>query len=146
MLWHQMMLIQQNYDFLKCRIEENILICTGWIVSNDYKNKYKFQLRCVSGAEPKSIILEPSNVEPCTAIHMYEDHSLCLHYPPDMKWSGWTHIYQYTIPWIVEWVHYYEIYLINGGIWEGRQSPVHFTEADKNIEEDFELHFGYDKI
>ena len=138
MLRHQMKLIEQNYDFLKCVFDKHkgILVCTGWVTSKDYKNKYKIQLRCVSGVEPKSLILEPTDIEPSVKIHMYKDRSLCLHYPPDMKWSGWTNIYKYTIPWIVEWVHYYEIYLINCGHWEGSESPVHFTEADINIEEE----------
>ena len=67
---------------------------------------------------------------------MYEDHSLCLHYPPDMKWSSWTPIYLYTIPWVVEWPLYYEIYLENGGRWVGPESPVHFTDIDRNIDID----------
>lgn len=67
---------------------------------------------------------------------MFKDHSLCLHYPPDKKWSGWTPIYQFTIPWLVEWIYYYEIYLVNGGFWEGSESPVHFSQADINVGED----------
>ncbi|NNV53869.1 hypothetical protein [Limnovirga soli] len=67
---------------------------------------------------------------------MYSDHSLCLHYLKDMKWNGWTEIYKYTIPWAIEWIHYYEVYLVNGNKWEGPESPVHFTEFDKNKYED----------
>ena len=39
---------------------------------------------------------------------------------------------QTTIPWVVEWVLYYEIYLRNGGKWEGRESPSYFSEHDRN--------------
>jgi hypothetical protein len=67
---------------------------------------------------------------------MYGDHSLCLHYPADMKWSGHTPLYKYTIPWIAEWILFYELYLINGGKWKGRESPVHLKEEEKNIKED----------
>jgi hypothetical protein len=133
--YHQK-LMEQHYDFLQYRIKNNVLICTGWIISSDYKNKYKIDIRCVAGCEPYCKILEPSNILPSIKIHMYEDHSLCLHYPPDMKWNSWTPIHRYTVPWVIEWIHFYELYLINGGKWEGPESPIHFTEEDKNISED----------
>ncbi len=47
-------------------------------------------------------------------------------------------INEYTVPWICEWIIYYEIYLINGNIWEGPESPVHFTESEKNINKNIE--------
>lgn len=91
----------------------------------------------MAGNEPKSTILYPE-INPSPKIHMYNDQSLCLHYPPDMKWNEKTDIYQYTIPWISEWIIFYEIYLVNGNIWEGKESPVHITEREKNINQDSE--------
>ncbi len=67
---------------------------------------------------------------------MFNDHSICLHYPPDMFWTEKIKIYQFTVPWISEWIIYYEIYLLNGGKWEGRESPVHFTESDVNVNQE----------
>jgi len=133
MLSHQKKLIEEHYTFLKCRVEENVLICKGIIRSPDFTSEYTVEIRCVYGQEPYSKIIAPSDIKPCIKIHMYDDHSLCLHYPKDMKWNSWTPVYRFTIPWIVEWIHYYELYLINGGIWEGPQSPVHMQESDKNI-------------
>ncbi len=34
---------------------------------------------------------------------------------------------------------YYELYLVNGGKWEGPESPVHIIEDDKNVAEELEL-------
>lgn len=135
-LSYQRCLIEKHYDFLSFKMKDNVLICSGAIASLDYKYEYKFEIRCVAGYEPCCKILEPECIVPSKEIHMYENHTLCLHYPPDLKWSGWTPIYKYTIPWTVEWIHYYEIFLVNGGKWEGRESPVHFTEYDRNISED----------
>jgi hypothetical protein len=128
--------IEANYEFLKCHLENNVLVCTGTITNPDYKNIYQVEIRCVEGYEPKTVIKEPMDIEPSLNIHMYSDHSLCLHYPKDMKWTGRTPIYKYTIPWLAEWVHFYEIYLVNGGKWIGRESPAHFTSADMNLGED----------
>lgn len=134
----QQTLIQKHYSFLKCQIKENVLVCTGWIASLDYAHKYKVEISCTAGNEPHCKILEPSNIIPSQNIHMYDDYSLCLHYPPDKKWTSWTPIYQFTIPWLLEWIIYYEIFLLNGGYWEGPESPCHFSEDEKNIKIDIE--------
>jgi hypothetical protein len=138
MLHHQKKLIEQHYKFLKCKIEKNVLVCRGTISSPDYKHEYKVEIRCVYGLEPYVKIIEPTAIIPSVDIHVYDDHSLCLHYPPDMQWHARVPIYEYTIPWLVEWVVYYELYLLNGGKWEGPVSPVHFTESDKNMAADVE--------
>jgi len=55
-----------------------------------------------------------------------------------MRWTEQTPVYKYTVPWISEWIVYYEIYQMNGGIWEGPESPLHMNESDKNINFDRE--------
>lgn len=131
-LSYQQKLLEEFYPFLTCCIQNTVLICTGWLQPEDCKQEYRIKIEYVAGHEPKSTILSPK-IEPCREIHMYSDHSLCLHYPPDMKWNEKVKIYQYTIPWISEWIVFYEIYLLNGHKWEGRESPTHLTEDDKNI-------------
>ncbi len=133
----QQKLVERHYPHLNCHIHKNVLVCSGWIQPDDCKQRYKIKTEYVAGQEPKSTILYPI-IEPSKEIHMYDDHSLCLHYSSDMKWTEKVKIHQYTIPWISEWAIFYEIYLMNGGKWEGKESPSHFTEADKNINEDFE--------
>jgi hypothetical protein len=141
-LQYHMKLLQKQYDFLSYKIEKNVLICTGEVTSPDFIHNYRIEIRCVAGLEPWCKIVTPESIKPSREIHMYTDHSLCLHYPPDMKWNGKTLIYKFTIPWVIEWIHFYEIFLINGGIWEGRESPAHFTDADRNISEDIPEKFS----
>ncbi len=90
----------------------------------------------VVGNEPKSTILYPV-INPSFKIHMYQDHSLCLSFKPDMKWTERINIYEYTVPWICEWIIFYEIYQLNGGKWEGKESPIHLSENDRNINIDY---------
>lgn len=139
MLLHQKKLIEQHYQFLRCRIEKNVLVCRGVISNPDYKNEYEVEVRCVYGFEPNTKISKPASIVPSLEIHMYSDHALCLHYPPDLKWSAWTPIYKFTIPWLVEWTVHYELYLVNGGKWEGPESPVHFTDVDRNVSDDLDF-------
>lgn len=134
-LQSQKLLIEKHYSFLKCRIEKNVLICIGWLQPAGCKEAYKIKIEHVVGKEPKTTILYPE-IQPLRTIHMYPDHSLCLHYSPDMKWTESTKVYQYTIPWITEWIIFYELYLINGSKWEGKESPEHLTMATINQNED----------
>lgn len=120
-------------------MEKNVLVCKGVISNPDFRNRYEVEIRCVYGSEPYTRILQPASIVPSPEIHMYSDHSLCLHYPQDLKWSAWTLIYKYTIPWLVEWIIYYELYLVNGGKWEGPESPVHITDDEKNIPNNINL-------
>lgn len=131
----QKKLIEEHYSFLTCKIKNEVLICTGFLQPPGCKNPYKIKIEYVAGHEPKSTILKPS-IEPCKEIHMYNDHSLCLHYPIDMFWNEKIKIFEFTIPWISEWIIFYELYLVNGNIWEGRESPTHIRESDKNINVD----------
>jgi len=133
LLKQQQNLIEQHYDFLNCYIKRNlVLVCTGRLNLYNCSTSYSIKIEYVAGFEPKSTIVSPV-IEPCKEIHMYRDHSLCLHYSPDMIWNEKTKIYQYTIPWISEWILYHETYLLNGNIWEGPESPSHFSESEKNI-------------
>lgn len=134
-LSYQQQLIEKHFPFLSCSIINKVLTCTGWVQPDGCSQPYKVKVEYVAGYEPKSTILSP-RIEPHRDIHMYQDHSLCLHYPPDMQWNEKVKIYQYTIPWISEWIVFYEIYLRNGHKWEGRESPTHITEADQNINVD----------
>jgi hypothetical protein len=127
--------IEKHYDFLKCRIENNVLKCTGWIQPEGCKEAYKILIEYVVGREPKTTILHP-DIQPSKHIHMYRDKSLCLCYAKDIKWNERTNVYAYTVPWVAEWLVYYELYLVNGNKWEGPESPDHLTEATINVNKD----------
>lgn len=136
-LTHQKRLIEENYDFLKCSIDRKVLICNGYIRPEGSSNTYKIKIEHVVGREPKTTILEPL-IKPSSRIHMYPDHSLCLSYWKETKWSEKTKVYENTIPWLIEWIIYYELYLINGNVWEGKESPDHLTPATMNHNIDLE--------
>ena len=124
-------LLEQHFPLFRTGIINNVLIATGWLRPTDCRDQYKVKIEYKAGKEPKSTVLSPI-ITPSAKIHMYSDHSLCLSYRPDMRWTNRTPVYQYTVPWISEWIVYYEIYQMNGGFWEGPESPFHMKESDKN--------------
>lgn len=130
-LVHQKRLLEQHCDYLKCNISQNILLCRGVLQPEGAECGYKIKIEYVAGNEPKTTIVSPA-IEPNKYIHMYSDHSICLHYPPDLKWNERTKLYLFTVPWISEWIIFYEIYKVKKK-WLGKESPVHIQERDKNI-------------
>ncbi|MBU1820006.1 MAG: hypothetical protein KKG00_00660, partial [Bacteroidetes bacterium] len=74
-----------------------------------------------AGTFPQVYILNPT-VEPNADIHIYREGALCLFYPGDLRWRDKTSIAELTIPWIYEWIVYYELYLLTGK-WEGDFVP-----------------------
>jgi len=62
--------------------------------------------------------------------HMYEQDRLCLYYPPAGEWTPLKWIYKTIVPWVCEWLYYYEIWHVTGE-WLG--GGIH-EEANTDIE------------
>lgn len=112
--------IEKSYNFLKCRIIDNVLICTGWFHPENC-NRYKVRIEFHAGRPPYVYILSPE-IPILNDIHIYKEGCLCLYYPGEMKWRPNTSIAKCTIPWIFEWIMYYEIWKITGE-WKASFQP-----------------------
>lgn len=107
--------IETKYNFIKCRIINDSLICKG-IIKSDFSQTYTFKLEYRSGEFPQVYILSPT-IDKSPDVHVFKEGSLCLFYPPDIKWKNTTSIADYTIPWVVEWIYLYELWKLTGK-WE----------------------------
>lgn len=110
--------IELSFDFLKCSLNINTLKIAGKI-KPEYCDEYQFEILFESGNYPKVFIRRPEIIK-SDFNHVYSDGSLCLFYPPDIKWKDTTLISEYIIPWVFEWIHYYEIWKMTG-VWEGEE-------------------------
>lgn len=110
--------LERRYNFLKCNIINGTLIITGEL-QPELCDLYKIRIEFREGHTPMVFITSPHIVHQ-PAIHIYKEGCLCLYYPGDFKWRNSTKIADYTIPWIVEWILYYEIWKITGK-WEGAE-------------------------
>lgn len=118
--------IEKRFSFLKCRIENDTLICRGIFQPNNCK-AYDVRIEFRAGCFPQVYILSPE-IKPNNEIHIYSEGSLCLFYPSELKWKDTTSIAENTIPWIFEWILFYELYLLTG-VWEGEYVPHHNVKA-----------------
>lgn len=111
-------LIENNFDFLKCTIKNEVLLCEGFCKPTPLSIEYKFQISYNGKSSPKVNIIDPQ-ISYNDDIHMFpSDNSLCLYHSSDIIWDYKKHhLFNTIIPWTIEWFVFYEIYLITGK-WE----------------------------
>lgn len=102
------------------------MTCRGILKPLDYIEPYEIEIKVSYGFAPRVFIKNPK-ISYNEDIHMYRNGNLCLYYPRDMYWDSNSSITEYTIPWINEWIIYYELYKISG-IWEGPAAPHRIIE------------------
>ncbi|MDF9832359.1 hypothetical protein M2103_000569 [Ereboglobus sp. PH5-5] len=117
----QSLLVPKHFPGFKCKLHRGKLDCVGEIQPTDYSNKYTIRIQYKEWESPQVRILAPY-IEPKTEIHMYGNGILCLYHPPTQPWSGAYDLHKTIIPWIAEWLVYYELYLIDGK-WIGPAIP-----------------------
>ncbi len=126
----QMLDIMKKFSFLKCNIINDTLICTGTIQLESC-NPYKIRIESRADCHPKVYIIN-HDITPHPDIHMYNDRSLCLYYPGDLKWKTNTSLADHLVPWTFEWILFYELYQLTG-IWEGAFVPHENIESFNDI-------------
>lgn len=120
--------IEKKYECFFCAVKANEMICHGSIQPTSESRKYKIRIKYNGKRAPVVHILNP-NIEYDTKIHMYEDKSLCLFYPKEQPWSiENSSVAKLTIPWISEWLVYYELYQYFGK-WYGPEAHHSKREA-----------------
>jgi hypothetical protein len=78
-------------------------------------------IRYKYGGVPIVSITSPL-IEPSPVIHMYGDRSLCLYFPEDDRWKVSDDVHKKIVPWVAEWLVFYELYLLTGK-WLGPEAP-----------------------
>lgn len=81
---------------------------------------YKVSIRYRGGALPEIKVLRPQ-IRP-DAPHLYSGGLLCLYWPKDRNWNHRKLVAETLIPWVAQWLLFYEIWL-DTGEWLGPESP-----------------------
>lgn len=112
--------IDKTYNCFKTRINDGVLVCTGEIQPDPSCKSYKVRIEYMAGNQPQVYIKSPELIE-SNQIHVYREGFLCLFDPSETRWKDNMKLSEYTIPWLVEWILYYELWLLTGK-WEGPES------------------------
>jgi len=110
-LYIEKMLLEKEFDWLKCYVENKTLYAHGYLTPKGCTRRYKVQL-AYSYFFPvrfdKIWVVEP-NIPYHKDIHMYMNRCLCLYYPGDLPCNRLTPLAT-LIPWISEWLVKYELW------------------------------------
>lgn len=117
--------LKRDYNFGKIKlINFNQLEWIGILRSSPLGSCYLIKVVYKKKESPKVYILEPKELKMPTGKskleHVY-DHKkqrLCLYYPKAKEWDETKTIASTILPWTIEWLYHYEIWLITGE-WKG---------------------------
>jgi hypothetical protein len=101
------------------RLGRGSLTMTAAIQPTAASRRYTVRIRYEYGGVPVVRVLSPElRLHPEAEVlpHTYSDDTLCLHLSG--QWRPTMLIAQTTVPWISEWLYYYEIWLVTGQ-WHG---------------------------
>ena len=86
---------------------------------------YTVKLKYKLGKAPQVNILKPELIEPegRSLPHTYPGKRLCLYYPGIGVWREDMLLAETIVPWISEWLYYYEIWLVTGEWYGGGIHP-----------------------
>jgi len=100
----------------------------GWLQPTQQSLKYSILIRYPSNKIPSVWIKYPEirkNVP-----HRYRDGSLCLYFPEDNSWNPNMFLAKQIIPWVAEWLRFYEIWMITGK-WYGEEASHSKVKTSK---------------
>ena len=127
--------VEKHFPFFNCSIRGNLIVCNGTIQPIDECDEYKVQIRYRENTNPRVFIKKPK-IKPSTEYHMYPDGALCLYDHREEPWTNKMRIHETIIPWVAEWLIYYELWLLSG-LWHGKSAShgngTKVTEAIWNV-------------
>ncbi|MGB7291242.1 MAG: hypothetical protein WBD99_03625 [Thermodesulfobacteriota bacterium] len=101
------------------------LIYRGWIQPSEQSVRYRVEIVYEPWNSPEIRILEPE-IEASPSTHIYSNRNICLYDWREQQWQKGWHLHETIIPWMAEWLVFYELFLMTGK-WLGISS-MHGTE------------------
>jgi hypothetical protein len=105
----------------RSRVQDGALIATGDIQPTSLSPTYRVRLQYRAGSAPDVIVLSPAlrPREPAGRLkHVYAGNRLCLYLPGADEWTPDQSLAHTVVPWICEWLFYYEMWHATG-VWLG---------------------------
>ena len=107
------------------------LVFIGDLTPSPLSRTYSIQVEYDDNHVPLVKVLSPSLERPPTQElpHTYEEDVLCLYLPGE--WNASNLITLTIIPWAVEWLLHYELWLATGGTWCGGGHELRTEEYEQ---------------
>jgi hypothetical protein len=106
--------------------KKGIMVAVGTLQPTSRSQVYKVRIDYRVGETPDVRVLSPELVplvEGGKLKHVYRDNRLCLYTPGRGEWTGNMSFPQTVVPWISEWLLYYELWHATGEWLGGGTEP-----------------------
>jgi hypothetical protein len=113
--------------------DSGAIVATGRVRPDAISREYKVRIR-FSGKYPAVTVVDPPLVQLAVGErvpHTYDNRHLCLYHPDYQEWSGDKHIADTIVPWVSEWLCFYELWLACGEWFGGGEHPKRKTPYRK---------------
>jgi len=127
----QLHALKRDYGFGETRMSSyNQLVWVGKLKSSPLGDDYLVRVTYKKGDSPKIYVLEPKELKlpegknKLEHVYDHKNQKLCLYYPKAKEWNDTKTIASTIMPWAMEWLYHYEMWLITsewtgGGIHPG---------------------------
>lgn len=121
-LYKTMIECENEFRWLSFQVKGKMLKGEGTLELNNRKYHLKLQFSPFFPNRFERVMVETKNLIKCADTHFNGDGSLCLYHPIfDLKGKPYLDLLE-VIPWISEWVYYYDKYL-EYKVWLGPEYP-----------------------
>ena len=94
-------------------------VWVGYLQPTEFSRRYKVKIQYRVKTPPKIWVVSPA-LHP-KAPHRFDDGSLCVYWAREGDWGPDMPFHETIIPWVAEWLFYYEMWL-DTGKWLGSSS------------------------
>jgi hypothetical protein len=108
------------------RVKRSCLRWEGVLLPTPLSDLYTVRVTYKLKKSPRVNILKPELLIPegkSLLPHTYSEKRLCLYFPGSKDWSGNMLLSKTIIPWISEWLYFYELWLVTGEWYGGGIHP-----------------------
>jgi hypothetical protein len=115
-----------------CQVHGGLLVCRGVLKPIDVADSYRVQIDYRVGSPPKvwveGLPIRDEENPDRRIPHRYGDGSICLYY--GTEWTADKPIAQTLVPWLLEWLFFYEGWLATGEWLGGGTHPQIVTQTE----------------
>ena len=115
------------YPEFRSHIENGALVAVGDVRPTHRSVTYRVRIEYRAGDPPEITVLSPelkARKEGDRLPHVYPGNKLCLYLPHTGEWTPDMSLPHTILPWISEWLFYYELWHATGQWFGGGVEPV----------------------
>lgn len=114
--------LRRLFPDARVEVHRSRLTWRGFLTPTPISPLYDILLTYSLNSMPEIFVLSPNltkNKEgKLPHVFSTEEQKLCLHFPPEKKWEPHRPLAIILLPWIGEWLYFYEIWVATGE-WKG---------------------------